>query len=106
MRTWKETCLIARWLRQNTSHSVADIARELDTPINWVLGILGLPAPSDPSLPAVDTPLTYNGAQGKTHHALRSRIAPSGILIGVYRHGALGNYIGYVDSSQIRACAT
>jgi hypothetical protein len=44
----------------------------------------------------------YNGVGGLVRHALSNPIAPSGLLVAIYRYGARGNYVGYVDSSQIR----
>jgi hypothetical protein len=102
MRTWEETCVIARWLKDNTELDAQEIADKLATPTDWVRGILRLPILPDPDLPRADSPVVYNGVGGLVRHALSNPIAPSGLLVAIYRYGARGNYVGYVDSSQIR----
>jgi hypothetical protein len=106
MRTWKETCIIARWLRDNTELDAQEIADKLATPIDWMLGLLGLPIPFDAGLPPTGSPVVFNGIGGLIRHTLRNPIAPSGVLVAIYRYGEHGNYIGYVDSSQIGARET
>lgn len=75
-----------------------------DNPIDTLIAEYkaGMPKPPTASAIPVDTPLSYHGLKGQVHHAFHSEIAPSGLLVGVYRYGPRGNYIGLVDSSQVQ----
>lgn len=54
------------------------------------------------TLPTPDTYAFYKGQPCLTRHAFQSKAAPAQTLIEIYRHGPLGHYIGFVDSSKVK----
>lgn len=81
---------------QTTPANQADIAKQCRVSVATVSNILALKP-----MPAIDAPVRYRGHPGQVHHAFRSAICRSGLLVSIYRHGPRQSYTGYVCSSQL-----
>ena len=86
------------WKKEDpTQEELAKLCRVSPATVANILRLKPLPLP--------DQPISHKGQPGLVHHAFRSSIAPSGILVGVYRHGPRKNYLGYLDASQVEITA-
>lgn len=96
---WKDKVTIARWLRANTSSPPAEIAAKLDIRPEWIGSALGI-EPLPHSL--ADRRVSYAGQVGQIHEVID---VGDRALFSIYRHGPRGNYVGFVEASQIRSLA-
>ena len=93
---WKDKITIARWLWNNTARTPQEIANELGIRPEWIGSALGIePLPH----PLADRRVNYAGQVGQIHEVID---VGDRDLFGIYRHGARGSYVGFVDTSQVQ----